>query len=296
MICTAAFLGAGPVADAFFVALRVRGLVRRLFAGGGVEAAFIPLFARQLTSGGRLAARRHAGEALSATALALLLATALLELAAPWILYGVAPGFADDPQRLGLATVLVRIMLPFVLFAAPAQFLGGMLNAAGRFAAAAMPIRPASATARSLSRSMRFSNTATLPAFGAAGGDDAEAYAGPKPLGSDPGSGLAVTLCRGPYGYYVRRGAGAGRAKLRRMSVPGGMEPEDLSLDVALAFLALPPRIGTGWAGAVQGYEHIGNGLQSVKIQAFVWIVILGVCSTSGSDKLKRRLAMRIDR
>jgi len=46
-VLIAAVLGAGPVADAFFVAFRVPNLFRRLFAEGAFDAAFIPLFAKR---------------------------------------------------------------------------------------------------------------------------------------------------------------------------------------------------------------------------------------------------------
>ena len=140
-VLMAALLGAGPVADAFFVAFRIPGLMRRLFADGGFGAAFIPMFAHRLSAHGAADARRFAGETFGAAALGLALLTALLELAAPWIVHLVAPGFGGDPQRHELATLLVRIMLPFVLLAALAQLLAGMLNGLGRFAAAAaLPI------------------------------------------------------------------------------------------------------------------------------------------------------------
>ena len=42
-ILTAAILGAGPVADAFFVAQRLPNLFRSLFAEGAFSAAFVPL-------------------------------------------------------------------------------------------------------------------------------------------------------------------------------------------------------------------------------------------------------------
>ena len=67
---------------------------------------------------------------------------------------------------------------------------------------------------------------------------------GPKGLGSDPQTGDAVSLRRGPYGHYVQKGASGGGARPRRMSVPGGIEPEEVSLDVALGLLALPREVG----------------------------------------------------
>ena len=54
---TAALLGAGPVTDAFFVALRLPNLFRSLFAEGAFSAAFVPLFAGMVAKEGRRAAR-----------------------------------------------------------------------------------------------------------------------------------------------------------------------------------------------------------------------------------------------
>ena len=44
-IMLAAILGAGPVADAFFVALRLPNHFRAIFAEGAFNAAFVPAFA-----------------------------------------------------------------------------------------------------------------------------------------------------------------------------------------------------------------------------------------------------------
>ena len=76
----------------------------------------------------------------------------------------------------------------------------------------------------------------------AVAGDDG--YTGPKPLGEDPGSGAGVTLRRGPYGWYVQKGDGLAGAKPARASVPGAMEPEEVTLDAALGLLALPREVG----------------------------------------------------
>ena len=45
-IILAAVLGAGPVADAFFVALRLPNHFRAIFAEGAFNAAFVPAYAR----------------------------------------------------------------------------------------------------------------------------------------------------------------------------------------------------------------------------------------------------------
>src|SRR5437660_12800214 len=45
-IMLAAILGAGPVADAFFIALRLPNHFRAIFAEGAFNAAFVPAYAR----------------------------------------------------------------------------------------------------------------------------------------------------------------------------------------------------------------------------------------------------------
>ena len=140
-VAVAAVLGAGPLADAFFLALRVPSFVRQLFAGRGVGAVFIPMFTRRLARSGTSPARAFAGEVASFAVLAVTALTALLELAAPWLVHLLAPGFAGGEGQAQLTATLVRIMLPCVVFASLAQLLGGMLNGLGKFAAAsAMPV------------------------------------------------------------------------------------------------------------------------------------------------------------
>ena len=140
-IAVAAVLGAGPAADAFFLALRVPGFMRKLFAGRGVGAVFIPMFTRRLARAGASPARTFAGEVVWFAAVAVTALTVLLELAAPWLVHLLAPGFAGEEGQAELTATLVRIMLPCVLFASLAQLLGGMLNGLGKFAAAsAMPV------------------------------------------------------------------------------------------------------------------------------------------------------------
>lgn len=136
-ILIAATLGAGPVADAFFVAFKLPNFFRRLFAEGAFNAAFVPLFARQMAEGGRDAARGFAAEVLSVLVVTLLLFVTALQIAMPWVMQGFAPGFIDDPARFDLAVVLAQITFPYLLFISLVSQLGGVLNALGRFAAAA---------------------------------------------------------------------------------------------------------------------------------------------------------------
>ncbi len=136
-VLIAAVLGTGAVADAFFVAFRFPNLFRRLFAEGAFNAAFVPLFAKRLEGEGREAARGFAQEALAALTAVLLILTALAEIAMPGLMYVIAPGFADTPEKFDLAVLLTRIAFPYLLCVSVVALLSGVLNALNRFALAA---------------------------------------------------------------------------------------------------------------------------------------------------------------
>ena len=136
-IMLAAVLGAGPVADAFFVALRLPNHFRAIFAEGAFNAAFIPAYARVRVASGPDAVRLFSDRvfALLAASQVVLLAVALLF--TPWVIDLLAPGFSKDPGRFALAVDLTRITFPYLLLVSLVTLYGGILNALNRFAAAA---------------------------------------------------------------------------------------------------------------------------------------------------------------
>lgn len=133
----AQYMGAGAVADAFFVAFRFPNLFRSLFAEGAFNAAFVPLFTGKLTAEGAAEARSFAEQSLTVMALVLGVFVALVELAMPWAIYALAPGFAEVQGKLDLAVELSRICFPYLLFISLTSLQAGVLNSVGRFAAAA---------------------------------------------------------------------------------------------------------------------------------------------------------------
>ncbi len=140
-IVLAALLGAGPIADAFFVALRLPNHFRAIFAEGAFNAAFIPAYARIRAQDGPDPARLFADRIFT-----LLLASQVVLLAValaftPQVISLLAPGFAKDPGRFALAVDLTRITFPYLLLVSLVTLYGGILNALSRFAsAAAAPI------------------------------------------------------------------------------------------------------------------------------------------------------------
>ncbi len=142
-IITAAVLGAGPVADAYFMAVRLPSLFRSLFDEGVFTTAFVPLFAGTVAEHGKEATRLYASDAFAALLTALLALVLLAELFMPLIMHMIAPGFATDPGKFALAVELTRITFPYLLFIVLVALLGSVLNAIDQFAAAAAtPILP----------------------------------------------------------------------------------------------------------------------------------------------------------
>src|ERR1044071_6218520 len=136
-IMLAAILGAGPVADAFFVALRLPNHFRAIFAEGAFNAAFVPAYARIREEGGGVRAGQFADRIFTLLLASQIVLLAIALIFTPAVIDVLAPGFARDPERFKLAVELTRITFPYLLLITLVTLYGGILNALHRFAAAA---------------------------------------------------------------------------------------------------------------------------------------------------------------
>ena len=136
-VMLAAILGAGPVADAFYVAWRLPNSFRAIFAEGAFNTAFIPAYAHVHGEGGETSARLFANRifTLLFAAQVVLLVAALLFM--PQAISLLAPGFSSEPEQRHLAIELTRITFPYLLLITLVTLYGGMLNVMHRFASAA---------------------------------------------------------------------------------------------------------------------------------------------------------------
>ncbi len=138
-ILTAAILGAGPIADAFFVALKLPNFFRRVTAEGAFSVSFVPLYSKKLAANND--ADIFASQALSFMTLILSVFTVLMMVVMPIIIMGLAPGFEKQGVRFDLAVELSRITFPYLLLVSLTALFGGVLNARGRYGPfAAAPI------------------------------------------------------------------------------------------------------------------------------------------------------------
>ncbi len=127
-------IGPGPLMDAFVAAFRLPNMFRRFFAEGAFNAAFVPLFSKKYEADED--AKRFATDALNGLALITLTLTALAMVFMPGLVWLTAAGFEGD-SRFDMTVGFGRIVFPYIFFMSLAALFSGILNATGRFAAAA---------------------------------------------------------------------------------------------------------------------------------------------------------------
>lgn len=133
-VTIAALLGAGAGADAFFVAFKIPNFMRRLFAEGAFNQAFVPVLSEYATRGSRREVRELLDAVSGSLAAVLLLLTAVAMFAAPWLVWVFAPGFGRDPAKLALTADMLRLTFPYLLLISLTAFAGSVLNTWNRFA------------------------------------------------------------------------------------------------------------------------------------------------------------------
>ncbi|WP_170427060.1 murein biosynthesis integral membrane protein MurJ [Ruegeria arenilitoris] len=133
-ILLTAYIGPGPVMDAFVAAFRLPNMFRRFFAEGAFNAAFVPMFSKRLE--GEENAEGFAQDAFNLLAAAVLALVGLAMVFMPGLVWLTAEGFYGD-ERFDMAVDYGYVVFPYILFMSLAALFSGVLNATGRFAAAA---------------------------------------------------------------------------------------------------------------------------------------------------------------
>ncbi|EKS30045.1 murein biosynthesis integral membrane protein MurJ [Afipia felis] len=128
----AALLGAGPVADAFLVALQFINVARRALSEGSLNAALVPIYLRLRDSEGAIAATAFAGQVMGSLCLILIGIAVVFTGLMPFVISVMAPGFIGH-QTMQLAIDDARLMMPYFAFVGPITVMMGVLNAERRF-------------------------------------------------------------------------------------------------------------------------------------------------------------------
>ncbi|WP_404464131.1 murein biosynthesis integral membrane protein MurJ [Vreelandella aquamarina] len=133
-VVVATFLGAGNGSDAFFVAFKIPNFLRRLFAEGAFNQAFVPVLSEYSTQRTKQEIRELLNAVAGSLTALLALITALAMLGAPWLVWLFAPGFGRDPEKLALTADMLRLTFPYLLLISLTAFSGSVLNTWNRFA------------------------------------------------------------------------------------------------------------------------------------------------------------------
>lgn len=131
-------LGASASADAFYVAFKIPNFFRRLFAEGAFAQAFVPVLSDYKVHQDHQAVKALVSAVTGSLGLVLLLVTVLFIVFSPWVVYVFAPGFADNQQQLELASNLLMITFPYLLFISLTALAGGILNSHNQYAVPAI--------------------------------------------------------------------------------------------------------------------------------------------------------------
>ncbi|WP_166416999.1 murein biosynthesis integral membrane protein MurJ [Cochlodiniinecator piscidefendens] len=132
-VLIAGYLGTGVGHQAFVAAFTLPNLFRRFFAEGAFNMAFVPMFSKKLEADEDPLG--FARDAFAALGTILIILTVIAQLIMPWLIWAQVSGF--DGEKFDLAVAFGRIAFPYIFFISLAALLSGVLNSAGRFAAAA---------------------------------------------------------------------------------------------------------------------------------------------------------------
>lgn len=125
------YFGLSDAADAFTAAFRVPNFLQNLFGEGVLSASFIPVYSRLLAEGDEEESGRVAGAVGTVLALTASLLVLAGMLAAPWLIWTIAPGFHGEKRELTIQ--LVRILFPGAGLLVCSAWCLGILNSHRRF-------------------------------------------------------------------------------------------------------------------------------------------------------------------
>ena len=132
-----AIVGAGVLADAYFIALRLPNTFRTIFGEGAFSSAYVPSYSRVLEQQGAGPAKRFASKIFTMLLISQAILLGLFYLFTPAFIAIIAPGFESDPVKYGYVVTMMRITFPYLAFVTLAIMHTGTLNAHGYFAAGA---------------------------------------------------------------------------------------------------------------------------------------------------------------
>ena len=132
-VLVARVFGAGMATDAFFIAIKLPNLLRRLFAEGAFSQAFVPILGEYKNRRGHEETKLLVDHVTTLLAIILFIVTLIGIIAAPILVYISAPGFIAMPAKFDLTVQLLRITSPYIFFISLVAVASGILNTYNKF-------------------------------------------------------------------------------------------------------------------------------------------------------------------
>ena len=130
----ARYFGSNAATDAFYVAFRLPNMLRRLFAEGAFQQAFVPMLSDVKATKSEAEVRSFIDRVFSLLASVLVLTSVIGVLLAPVLVWLIAGGLAENPESFDLATEMTRWMFPYIFFMSLVAMSAGVLNTWKHFA------------------------------------------------------------------------------------------------------------------------------------------------------------------
>lgn len=137
-VVLARVFGPGDGADAFFLAFKIPNFLRRLFAEGAFNQAFVPVLSEYRSQRSLAQVQELINVVAGYLGTVLLVISALVVVAAPIVAYPIAYGFTSDPVKFQLFVDMLRITFPYLFLISMTAFAGSILNSYDRFAIPAL--------------------------------------------------------------------------------------------------------------------------------------------------------------
>lgn len=137
-VVIARVFGVSDGVDAFFVANKIPNFMRRLFAEGAFNQAFVPVLSEYRSTRSLADVQQLINAVAGSLGGFLFIFTAIAVVAAPVIAVPIAYGFKDDPEKFSLLIEMLRITFPYLLLISMTALCGSILNSYSRFAVPAV--------------------------------------------------------------------------------------------------------------------------------------------------------------
>ena len=126
--------GSSAAMDAFVIAYRIPNYLRRIFAEGSMQMAFVPVLNEIRERGDKAALKDFVDHMAGALFSVVFVVAGIGMLAAPLIAAVFAPGAVDEPGKFELIEQMLRITFPYLIFISMMALAASVLNSFGKFA------------------------------------------------------------------------------------------------------------------------------------------------------------------